>query len=105
MWYDKQGKQITAAEEVELRLSDPDYKRVAKTQVGKVEVSTVWLGLDHSWNGGPPLVFETCVFGGKHDLHMERYSTETEARKGHDRIVRMVKPWWKRWGITFREGE
>jgi len=26
------------------------------------EVSTVFLGLDHGWGGGSPVLFETCVF-------------------------------------------
>lgn len=99
-WYDKEGKPISDMELMELRLSDPNYKRVAKTIVGDAEVSTVWLGLDHSYfDDSPPLIFETLVFGGKHDQHMVRYSTEEEAREGHARVVRMVTPWWRRWGV------
>jgi hypothetical protein len=26
------------------------------------KLSTVWLGLDHNWGGGPPLIFETMLF-------------------------------------------
>lgn len=103
-WYDKEGNPISTGELLELRLGDPDYKRVAMTHVGtSVDVSTVWLGLDHSWNGGPPLIFETLVLGGEHDQYMERYSTESEAKEGHKRIVEMVmrkRPWRKRWAIT-----
>ena len=96
LWYDKAGNPLDDLQLTELRLSDPDYKRVARTQVGKAYVSTVWLGLDHRFGDGPPLIFETMVFGGKHDQHTDRYSTEEEAREGHDRIVRMVTPWWRR---------
>jgi len=56
-----------------------------------VRVSTVWLGLDHSDGEGPPLIFETMVFGGEHDDYTERYSTETQAKKGHARIVKAIK--------------
>jgi len=41
---------------------------VAKTDIdGEVEVSTVFLGLDHAVWDGPPMLFETMIFGGPHD--------------------------------------
>lgn len=65
---------------------------VAKTSVGKSEVSTVFLGIDHRFTGeGPPLLFETLVFGGPLADRMERYSTWAEAVAGHDRMVRRVR--------------
>jgi hypothetical protein len=51
------------------------------------ELSTVWLGLDHSFGAGPPLIFETMVFGGPNDEEQERYSTEEEAKAGHAAMV------------------
>jgi hypothetical protein len=59
---------------------DEKYKRVAQTALpdGKW-VSTVWLGLNHAWNGGPPLIFETMVFTSLSDfteIETRRYSTE-----------------------------
>lgn len=105
LWYDKEGNVISDREAVNIRLADPDYKRVAMTHIGKeVDVSTVWFGLNSRWDDGPPLIFETLVFGGKHDQYMERYSTKSEAEEGHKRIVAMVmteRKWWKRWAITF----
>jgi len=57
---------------------------VARTEVGDVMVSTVFLGLDHCFTpDGPPLIFETLVFGGPHDGEMDRYSTWEEAEQGH----------------------
>lgn len=56
---------------------------VCLTMVGNVRVSTVWLGLDHAWMGGPPLIFETMIFGGSLDGEQERYSSEADARDGH----------------------
>lgn len=58
-------------------------------------VSTVFLGLNHNFGTGKPLIFETMVFRSKGDfrnLDMERYSTEKEAKIGH-KI--MVKKWEK----------
>jgi hypothetical protein len=54
-------------------------------------VSTVFLGLDHSWVGGAPLLFETLVFGGPRDGLMDRYATWDQAENGHDDIVAEVK--------------
>jgi hypothetical protein len=36
---------------------------VSKTQVADIEVSTMFLGIDHQFYNGPPLLFETMVFG------------------------------------------
>jgi hypothetical protein len=64
---------------------------VAKTKVGDAEVSTVFLGLDHRFgDDGPPLIFETMVFGGIHDQDMERYSTWEEAEAGHKRMCEII---------------
>lgn len=57
----------------------------------EIVVSTVFLGLDHSFSdGGPPILFETMVFGGKLDEEMERYATWDQAVAGHDRMLRKV---------------
>jgi hypothetical protein len=68
---------------------------VAKTQIGKYLVSTVFLGLDHGWEGDP-LWFETMVFntGGATpwlDLGMHRYRTYDEAVVGHASMVKEVE--------------
>ena len=66
---------------------------VAKTKVGEVSISTVWLGLDHgSWDDGPPLIFETMIFGDEYYRdYQERYSTEEEALAGHEKAVALVR--------------
>lgn len=66
-------------------------RRVAKDTVGDSEVSTVFLGLDHAYGDGPPMLFETMVFGGKLDEEMERYSTLEQAQEGHKAMVQRVK--------------
>lgn len=69
-------------------LEDAD-RVVARLKIAEgVEVSTVFLGLDHSFtNDGPPLLYETMVFGGSRDQEMERYATLEDAQHGHDRMV------------------
>ena len=42
-------------------------RHVANTQVNDIRVSTVFLGMDHSFGHGDPLLFETMIFGGEHD--------------------------------------
>jgi hypothetical protein len=54
-------------------------------------ISTVWLGLDHSFGGPVPLIFETMVFGGPHDGFCERYATEEQARAGHRRALAAIR--------------
>lgn len=64
---------------------------VAKTIIRDVTVSTVFLGLDYSFRGkGPPILFETMIFGGKLDHYMVRYSTWEEAEAGHKECERKV---------------
>jgi hypothetical protein len=56
----------------------------------KVFVSTVFLGMDHSWNGGPPLLFETMVFGGEYDQQQWRCSTWEQAVSQHKMALNKV---------------
>lgn len=65
---------------------------VAKTPLPGCEVSTVFLGLDHRFGPGSPLLFETMVFGGPFDQEQERYSTWAEAEAGHARMVDKCQP-------------
>ena len=65
----------------------PDGKRV----------STIFLGIDHNFGKGVPLLFETIVFASRdapktsfNDLDISRYSTKSKALLGHSD---MVKKW------------
>lgn len=67
-------------------------RRVAQTNINdEVNVSTVFLGLNYRFWDGPPLIFETMIFGGEHDQYQDRYSTWDEAVRGHDIAVRKAK--------------
>lgn len=87
--FDKQGNPIDLMQWVKL-VEDNDYKRVALTELPNGRrISTVWLGLNHSFDGGKPLIFETMVFSNdKTDGDMDRYSTLEEAQKGHEKFVK-----------------
>lgn len=67
-----------------------DQRIVKKTQTKESEVSTVFLGLDHAFGGGRPLIYESLVFGGPMENEMNRYSTKEEALKGHAELVDAV---------------
>jgi hypothetical protein len=64
---------------------------IIKTDVGQIMVSTVFLGMDHSFAEGPPILFETMIFGGKHDQYQERCSTLDEAKIMHEEAVKLVE--------------
>ena len=88
-YYDKDGTPLTLMEWA-VKFEDNEYKRVAFDQIGDVEVSTVWLGLNHQYGDGPPLIFETMVFGGEHDAFQWRDSTVAEALETHAHALAKV---------------
>lgn len=97
-FYDRQGKPLSTLEWAEVFEKTED--RIIgqkKLWFGRIEVSTVYLGIDHDFGYYPatrpnphPIIFETLVFvRGRGDGPMVRYSTEDEARRGHKRMIRM----------------
>lgn len=89
-YYDRAGNPITIQGFSTAFAGD---RRVGLTRVVDYEVSTVYLVIDHNFGGGRPLIFETMVFkgGSAMDEYTERYSTEQEAREGHENVVGMVR--------------
>lgn len=81
-WYEKANRRV--------RQSTATVKLDGKN-VGEVRVSTVFLGLDHSFGDGEPMLFETLVFGGPLDGEMDRCSTWEGAEKMHDLMCERVK--------------
>ncbi len=87
-------------------MQNDELKRVALDNLANgIEVSTIWLGLDHNFGSrSRPLIFETMlfvpqhkefeVFGRKMVFDREsigkqwRYSTEEEAIRGHKMLVK-----------------
>lgn len=94
MYYNKKGEPMELMVYAN-HFEDPKYKIVKQEDVGDVWISTVWLGLDHGFGGGKPIIFETMVFPRKtgevdygDELEQERYCTEEEALKGHKEMVK-----------------
>jgi hypothetical protein len=74
---------------------DINNRRVAYTDLpGGGYVSTVFLGIDHNFRGGTPLLYETMVFktGSEHDELQERCSTWAQAEAMHAEVLRVVWP-------------
>lgn len=87
-YYDRDGEPLTFDQYRKTLDAKGRNKRVGWTDIkSDVSVSTVWLGLDHGWSGGEPLIFETMIFGGDHDGWMQRYSSEEAAMRGHLQVV------------------
>ena len=92
-------------------IEDLENKRIDYSEVGPWFVSTVFLGIDHGFGGGPPVLFETMVFERKltekkgfpeigigpyscHqdlDEYTERYCHLEDAREGHKKIVEQLE--------------
>jgi hypothetical protein len=72
-----------------------DKMRVGQDTIDTAWVSTVFLGLDHSFMGGPPLLFETMVFDPDPELDTRttRCSTWAQAEVMHDAACNFV---WRR---------
>lgn len=71
---------------------------VAKTEIDPgVEVSTVFLGLDHNYAmmSDPmkykPVLWETMVFGGVMDQFQCRYNSLENAKAGHAEVVKQAE--------------
>jgi hypothetical protein len=67
-----------------------DQKRVAYDEMRGCRISTVFLGMDHNWGEGPPILYETRIFGGEHDEWQERAATREEALQIHERAKALV---------------
>jgi len=121
LYYDRKGRPIDLEEYAQL-FGDMNYRIVAHTDIVATAkhpasyLSTVWLGIDHSFlYTGPPLIFETMRFTQEftkrdrflhrpyrealefpypYDEHQyteqARYLTEEQASLGHQAIVKLI---------------
>ena len=74
-WYESADRQVART----VRLCGED-----------INVSTVFLALDHNFGGTTTLLYESMVFGGPLDGDCERYATRAEALTGHAAMVARV---------------
>ena len=66
---------------------------LAETHVAPgVLVATRFMGIDQRRTKiGAPVLWETMIFGGPHDLHQARYTSQAAALTGHERMVAFAK--------------
>jgi hypothetical protein len=95
MWYtlDENNKPVASnvREYSAWEEANPERKAVKQDTIGEVFISTVFLGLDHSWRDDRrPLLWETMVFGGDHDQYQQRYYSYEDAIEGHQTALDLV---------------
>ena len=87
--------EATSLEEWGRFMADRDARLVAFTPTeemnGVCYVSTVFLGIDHSFGNDTPVLWETLVFGGPCDGDMERYTSREDALAGHEVMVQKTR--------------
>lgn len=64
-------------------MNNPEDRRIGVDEIEDIKISTVFLGMDHGFGNGTPILFETMIFGGPLDSDMARYETIEQARNGH----------------------
>lgn len=64
-------------------------RTIKKETINGVYISTVFLGLDHNFSGGKPILWETLVQGPGWD-EMQRYSSLEAAKKGHEEFAAII---------------
>lgn len=96
-FYDRDGNPLNLMQWARLFEDFEGYRNLRQTRItdaatgAQYLVSTVWLGNNQAYLGGPPLIFETMVFSeGPLDQQCWRYSTEAHALAGHDAAVLVV---------------
>jgi hypothetical protein len=80
-------------------------RHLAEDTIGPYRVSTVFLGLDHAYGNGPPVLWETIIFGTEEEMEIIpgkkrryrktvdqfRYTSKAEALAGHARAVKLAE--------------
>lgn len=64
--------------------------QVALDEINGCRVSTVFLGLDHSFGGKEPVLWETMILGGEHDMEQQRYTSVQDALAGHREMCNRI---------------
>lgn len=71
--------------------ANQDTRVVRQEKVNGAAISTVFLGIDHSYGDGPPILFETMIFGGEHNDYQDRCSTWKQAEAMHETACALAR--------------
>jgi hypothetical protein len=86
IWYNIKGEHC----EHEESRRDADLYHMLDV-VGEARVSTAFLGIDHSFSGDTPVLWETMVFYTEIGPEETRYTSHEDAIKGHADIVSSLR--------------
>ena len=95
MWYilDENNKPVesSAIEYLMWEEENPTKRIVKQDNIGDIRISTVFLGLDHSFISDKPILWETMIFGGEQDQYQKRYTSYEDALTGHQKALDLIK--------------
>ncbi len=99
MYYIEDGKGgVKPIDDVMAWVSGIGNTQVADTVRGGIRISTIFLGIDYNFTGGPPTLYETMVFGGEMNKTQNRFATREVALRHHAHLVRWHEDrswgWW-----------
>lgn len=86
-----ENRNTVPVDSVEYSFLGSEDRRVGYSSYGDVSISTVFLALNHQWGDGPPLLFETMIFGGPHNEYQTRCSTWAQAEEMHTSACLLVQ--------------
>jgi hypothetical protein len=99
---DEQGNPVLADLDTWAAWIQKAERHVGDEKVGPYRISTVFLGLDHQYGEGPPVLWETMIFRSPADdeddldQHQERCSgSKEQAEAMHHKVVELVKEKYK----------
>ena len=88
------GFDILTDTEKWVKLNTKYYSKSVKircTFINGIQISTIFLGLDHSFCDNDIKLFETMIFGGTQDRFTYRCSTHRQALKQHWQAVKIAQ--------------
>lgn len=93
MFYSFENGEIKPVTQITDSVWDLENRKIDYTDINEdIYVSTVFLVIDHNFGDrGPPVLFETMIFGGEHDGTQYRYTNVEDAKKGHKKAVLLAK--------------
>lgn len=83
---DGHARRVTREEFDRWTEANPTGRRIAMTYLPDGRwISTVFMALDHAYDGGDPVLWETMIFPKESyvDLYCTRYISRAEALEGH----------------------
>lgn len=103
LWFEKSDKRVLRQDYLDnpfpptqeqipyLLHRHPDLEEAIVKGDWRVMVSTVFLGLDHNWWKGDPILWETMTFFGPLHEDQRRYSSKEAALAGHEEALANAK--------------